>query len=444
VQTQTVTSVPILSTTFGDPLVRVNPLAPGPVPLDPAAANNFGVPADISPPAAGITVTVPRHGELSAGEQFYGRRVGAGISPGGSRWFEGANETLDDPTSGQRVGHLTGVDTIIGTISHVDLTPGTGAAETDPVSVCQQMYAYGTTTFGRQADIEIVWGAGGTPASVRDLTHNVAVPLGVTPGSNYGFVPDGNGNGMIDWTDMAVMEDMLQINTHLAFCGAAEGLTIPAPGSGTNLTAAAAVTPVSSTVGAVAPGDFVATGQGFGLYLAGHFHIFQLTGGALPAEGTSWKLRSVSGPIVAATDPEGFNPEGYTFTQRTGNPAIAGLLMRFVTTASTAVREATDNDLAQVHTVPDPYYVTNAFEQTTDTKLIKFVNLPAQAIIRIYSSSGVLVDLIEHNSSTFGGSEDWDVRSRNNQVVASGVYFYHIESGGARRVGRFTVVNFAQ
>jgi hypothetical protein len=24
------------------------------------------------------------------------------------------------------------------------------------------------------------------------------------------------------------------------------------------------------------------------------------------------------------------------------------------------------------------------------------------------------------------------------------VYFYHIESGGARRVGRFTVVNFAQ
>jgi hypothetical protein len=36
------------------------------------------------------------------------------------------------------------------------------------------------------------------------------------------------------------------------------------------------------------------------------------------------------------------------------------------------------------------------------------------------------------------------VRNRNNQVVASGVYFYHIESGSARRVGRFTIVNFAQ
>jgi hypothetical protein len=28
--------------------------------------------------------------------------------------------------------------------------------------------------------------------------------------------------------------------------------------------------------------------------------------------------------------------------------------------------------------------------------------------------------------------------------VASGVYFYHIEAGSARKVGRMTVVNFAQ
>ena len=27
---------------------------------------------------------------------------------------------------------------------------------------------------------------------------------------------------------------------------------------------------------------------------------------------------------------------------------------------------------------------------------------------------------------------DWNVRNRNNQVVASGVYFYHVESGDAR------------
>ena len=34
---------------------------------------------------------------------------------------------------------------------------------------------------------------------------------------------------------------------------------------------------------------------------------------------------------------------------------------------------------------------------------------------------------------------------RNNQFVASGVYFYHVESAsGKAKIGRFTVVNFAQ
>jgi len=113
-------------------------------------------------------------------------------------------------------------------------------------------------------------------------------------------------------------------------------------------------------------------------------------------------------------------------------------------TQPTQVVAATSEGLSAVHTVPDPYYVTNSLETTTDDKIIRFVNLPTQAIIRIYSSSGVLVSILEHNSTTLGGDETWDVRNRNNQVVASGVYFYHIESGGARRIGRFTVVNFAQ
>jgi hypothetical protein len=62
----------------------------------------------------------------------------------------------------------------------------------------------------------------------------------------------------------------------------------------------------------------------------------------------------------------------------------------------------------------------------------------------VAATRGILVNLIEHNSNTFGGAEPWNLRNRNNQVVASGVYFYMIEAGDARRVGRFTVVNFAQ
>jgi hypothetical protein len=123
---------------------------------------------------------------------------------------------------------------------------------------------------------------------------------------------------------------------------------------------------------------------------------------------------------------------------------VPGLKVNFSVSQTTQVLATTEEQLRQVHTVPDPYYVTSSLETTTTDKIIKFVNLPSQAIIRIYSSSGVLVSLIEHNATTLGGEETWNVRNRNNQVVASGVYFYHIESGDARRIGRFTVVNFAQ
>jgi hypothetical protein len=161
-----------------------------------------------------------------------------------------------------------------------------------------------------------------------------------------------------------------------------------------------------------------------------------------------------SGVVRAASGADGTNPSGYTYTPAPASPALPGLKIAFTVTQPTGIAAATKNDLTRVHTVPDPYYVTNSFETTTTDKIIRFVNLPSQAIIRIYSSSGVLVRVLQHNSTTrgtsdedvsvLGGEETWDVRNRNNQVVASGVYFYHIEAGDARRVGRFTVVNFAQ
>jgi len=50
------------------------------------------------------------------------------------------------------------------------------------------------------------------------------------------------------------------------------------------------------------------------------------------------------------------------------------------------------------------YYITNEYEVSSTDNRIEFINLPQQAIIRIYSSSGVLVDLIEHSSDQAGGS----------------------------------------
>jgi hypothetical protein len=53
--------------------------------------------------------------------------------------------------------------------------------------------------------------------------------------------------------------------------------------------------------------------------------------------------------------------------------------------------------------------------------------------------------VLNHNDPTGGGETTWNLRNRNNQFVASGVYFYHVEAAnGQTKVGRFTVVNFAQ
>ena len=184
-------------------------------------------------------------------------------------------------------------------------------------------------------------------------------------------------------------------------------------------------------------------GQGFMMYLPGHVFHFELAAG-VPAAGTVWTMRSYIGAITGGKGGAGGNEGSYVYTPRTRTFSAVGAELRFAFDLTNRLVASSRADLTKVHTVPDPYYITSEFEQTTDTKVIKFVNLPNDAIIRIYSSSGVLVDLLEHHSSQFGGSEDWDVRNRNNQVVASGVYFYHIESGDARRVGRFTIVNFAQ
>jgi len=444
-QTRTPVYVPILSQTFGDDQFVTADLNPGPVPISPTVQAQFGIPSSVSPSAAALSIDIPRHGELSAGEQFHGRRATSGAAPGGSRWFSGPNETVDDPAYSIRVGSLPGVDTIFATLSHIDLDPATAGSQTSGYSVCQQMHGYGITPFGRQADIELTWGAGGAIASVRDVTHGVDIPFKKTPQSSWGLVPDTDGDGIIGWADIYGVEEVSQVLTHLAFCG--DGTDMPAPraaGEGDSLRNTVAVVPVSSNTEAGLPGEFVATGNGFGLYVAGHYHIFQLTGGALPAAGTKWTLRSYSGPVTASTETRSTaNPEGYAFTQNPGNPAIAGLRFRYTIPNPTVERPVEAADIANVHTVPDPYYVTNTLERTTEDKILKFVNLPTQATIRIYTSSGVLVRVLEKTgdpSSEF----TWDLRNRNQQFVASGVYFYHVESAGARKVGRFTVINFAR
>jgi hypothetical protein len=421
------------------------------VPVDAALAERFGGSGAFNLNAE-VVQTLPGNYYTNAfGRGCINEADGFALDPGcdynGARWFDGPspaqNETVDNPTAGNQkngaapalftnpnnAGGLTGVaaiheDRSYQTIDNVwrNIEGALGGA-------------------ARAADFNVYWGAGGVVDSVIDATHNVPVPFGATLGATWGFLnaADAAAAGSSDASPTLTAMDMGCVEPLKSFA-AVQGL-IPC-------TATYAMTPtaVPGPTAYIATGlaTVPATGAGFIMYLPGHFFTFDLgPAGAVPAAGAVWTLRSYTGAITGGHGDAG-DDGNYTFTAAERPFTAVGAENRLSFNVVNQVAAVSKDDLTRVHTVPDPYYVTSQFEQTTDTKIIKFVNLPADCIIRIYSSSGVLVDLLEHHSETFGGAEDWNVRNRNNQIVASGVYFYHVEAGDARRVGRFTVVNFAQ
>ena len=365
----------------------------------------------------------------------------------GSRWFSGANESFPNPTQGNPVN-----------FSGVAITNFTNAGKPDGVTnaLISMSYETAQNTWRRiegrlaaamsAADYHVYWGANGTVDSVIDITHNVEVPFRTTiKGRSWGILTAQNtpGNGFDNRPNVLTSTDISCV-PGLKESVPVQGVIPCAAASTYNFVRTAtlgdiALWSVSSDSARSTTHAPTRPNAGFLFYLAGEATMFQMP--ALPAAGTVWTFRQYTGAITGGPI-RNYGPYHFEPVVRPFNAEGASIVATIEVTNQLA--GTTNNDLSRVHTVPDPYYVTNQYEQTTDNKILKFVNLPAQAIIRIYSSSGILVTVLEHNSATNSGEETWNLRNRNNQVVASGVYFYHIESGDARRVGRFTVVNFAQ
>ncbi len=72
---------------------------------------------------------------------------------------------------------------------------------------------------------------------------------------------------------------------------------------------------------------------------------------------------------------------------------------------------------------------------------VQFVNLPAHCTIRIYTLSGDLVDVIEHNDPN-KGYEDWYLVSRANQAITTEIYIFSVEDHetGEVQIGKFVVI----
>lgn len=293
-----------------------------------------------------------------------------------------------------------------------------------------QCFGYIGTQVARAADFEVTW-SGGKP-TVKDVTHNVDVPFKPTIQASWGFLnTDANGNGVLDYDDFYYVSNISAHAEWIGFCNHSYD-----PTESVLLEAAPQLKPVSFS-GATTPSGSV--GNGFALYINGQLFFFKMN--SLPPDNTKWTLRTYSGDAKATTGDGTADPSGYTFTSKPRPPMVPGLKLVFQGKTAVSINEALIS-LKDVHAVPDPYYAISQFDLGPATKELQFVGLPSVATIRIYSMSGVLVDIVNHNDPTGGGLAKWDLRNRSNQFVGSGVYFFHVSTpDGKEHVGKFTVVN---
>jgi hypothetical protein len=151
-----------------------------------------------------------------------------------------------------------------------------------------------------------------------------------------------------------------------------------------------------------------------------------------PEPGDIFRVRCAKPFRGSWTDPQG--------------ETLVGDVFQFETRAAHSEETIAKSQLDDIAVVPNPYTVQADWEQTDPAsgqreRRIYFINLPPRATIRIYTLSGYLVDRIDHDNPADDGSEPWDLRSKDDQDIAYGVYIYHVHAPGVgEKIGKFAVI----
>ncbi len=118
--------------------------------------------------------------------------------------------------------------------------------------------------------------------------------------------------------------------------------------------------------------------------------------------------------------------------------------------------------LDSVRVVPNPYYISAAWDKSTFSQKIWFQGLPSKCTIRIFNVAGLLIKTIEHNEPTFSemrdrteiseaGAHAWDLCSEEKKgetglKVASGLYIYQVTAkipgseNLIQKIGKFAII----
>ena len=99
-------------------------------------------------------------------------------------------------------------------------------------------------------------------------------------------------------------------------------------------------------------------------------------------------------------------------------------------TKETAEKDFRDSILSMIGVVPNPYYSYATYETASqlETK-VRFINVPANSTISIYTVDGTLVRRLgptPSNTTTY----DWDLHNHNGIPIAGGMYLIHFHAEG--------------
>lgn len=153
---------------------------------------------------------------------------------------------------------------------------------------------------------------------------------------------------------------------------------------------------------------------------------------------------SLSAPALGDT----IHPKtGDVFLVHTRKPFDRRDTYRFSVKGATSDKESAKSKLDQIAVVPNPYVATNIAEPKTNfisgrgERRIFFIHLPTECTIRVYTTAGELVKVLEHNAPLDNGQLSWDLLNMDNMELAYGVYIYHVEAPGiGEHIDKFAII----
>ena len=85
--------------------------------------------------------------------------------------------------------------------------------------------------------------------------------------------------------------------------------------------------------------------------------------------------------------------------------------------------------LDRIRVVPNPYYNKSRYELNQFARVVRFINMPEDATVRIFNLAGNLIRTLHKNDPTTS-ILNWDLLTENQLPVGSGVYIYHVDAPG--------------